>query len=348
MSSHRRIRVVALSVFAFALGSYAAEPGISKIAFGSCANQNEPQPTLDLVTAGNPDLFIYLGDNIYGDTNDMDVLREKYGVLAARPEFQRMKASTNIIATWDDHDFGADDSGREYRHKEESKEILLEFFEEPARSKRRRHEGVYTVYEYGPAEERVQVILLDLRTFRSRLKRAKEAPAIPHAGPYTPDASDEAVLMGEDQWRWLKKQLKRPAKVRLIGSSIQFAAEFHGWEAWANFPNERKRFIDLVDETEANGVILLSGDMHYGELSAMTEGVPYPLYDFTSSGINRVWEHEMENIHRIRATEYRMHIGWIEIDWTQADPEIGLWLETLEGESPVKQSIRLSTLSKSR
>ena len=38
--------------------------------------------------------------------------------------------------------------------------------------------------------------------------------------------------------------MKRPAKIRLVGSSIQFAAEFHGWETWANFPLERQRFID--------------------------------------------------------------------------------------------------------
>ncbi|HIA46675.1 MAG TPA: alkaline phosphatase family protein [Candidatus Hydrogenedentes bacterium] len=325
--------------------STAAESEISKIAFGSCANQNEPQPLLDVAAAGKPDLFIYLGDNIYGDTNDMSVLREKYDVLAARPEFQRLRKSTKIIATWDDHDFGADDSGREYRHKEESKEIFLEFFDEPKQSPRRDHAGVYTSYEYGPENRRVQIILLDLRTFRAPLKRSGKRPTISHAGPYAPNTSEDAVLMGEDQWRWLKKQLKRPAKIRLIGSSVQFAAEFHGWEAWANFPNERRRFIDLIDETEASGVILLSGDMHYGEISVMTENVPYPLYDFTSSGINRVWEHPMQNIHRISDTEYRPHVGWIEINWETDDPEITLRLETLEGDSPVMRTILLTELS---
>lgn len=338
-------RALFVTSFMFCGFAFAAGPAISKIAFGSCANQNQPQPLLDLVSAGQPDLFIYLGDNIYGDTNDMNVLREKYQVLAARPEFQRLKRSTKIVATWDDHDFGKDDSGREYPYKEESKEIFLNFFDEPKRSPRREHAGVYTSYEYGPEDRRVQVILLDLRTFRSSLKRAAEKPTVPYAGPYAPDSSDDAVLMGEEQWLWLAKQLKRPAKIRLIASSIQFAAEFHGWEAWANFPNERRRFIELVDHTDARGVILLSGDMHYGEISLITQNVPYPLYDFTSSGINRVWEHPMENIHRIGETEYREHIGWIEIDWDKQDPEIALRLETLQGESPVKRMIRLSELA---
>ena len=77
----------------------------------------------------------------------------------------------------------------------------------------------------------------------------------------------------------------------------------------------------------------------------LKDSVPYPLYDFTSSGINLVWEHRMENIHRIGETEYRSHIGWIEIDWAKADPEIRLRLETMEGMSPVDHLIRLSELA---
>jgi alkaline phosphatase D len=275
---------------------------------------------------------------------NMDVMRAKYQVLADRPEYQRLKASTHIIGTWDDHDFGADDSGRNYRMKEESKEVFLEFFEEPKRSKRRKHEGVYTSYEFGPKEQRVQIILLDLRTFRSPLIKGANPLERDHAGPYRPNLDLSSTIMGEDQWRWLKKQLKRPAKVRLIGSSIQFAAEFHGWEGWANFPNERKRFIDLAASTKADGVVLLSGDMHYGELSVMKNETPYPLYDFTSSGINRVWEHEMVNIHRLSQTEYRPHVGWIEFDWAE-DPEIRFRLQVVDGYYSVDHRVRLSEIS---
>jgi alkaline phosphatase D len=324
----------------------ADSPTITTIAFGSCSRQDQPQPILDLVSARNPDLFIYLGDNIYGDTFDMDVLRAKYQMLADKPEFQRLKKSTQIIATWDDHDYGADDSGRRYRRKEESKEIFLEFFEEPEDSPRRKHDGIYTSYTFGPKGKRVQVILLDLRTFRSDIDRSKTPPEREHAGPYAPTTGRDVTLMGNQQWKWLKKQLKQPADVRIIGSSVQFAAEFHGWESWANFPDERKRFIDLIDKTHANGVILLSGDMHYGELSRMTTDVPYPLYDFTSSGINLEWKHPMENIHRMGETEFRSHIGWIEIDWDQPDPEINLRLQVVNGEFSTEHQILLSELSK--
>ena len=66
----------------------------SKIAFGSCSNQNKPQPILDTVVAKNPDLFIYLGDNIYGDTEDMEVLAQKYRKLGSKKEFQNFLLHT--------------------------------------------------------------------------------------------------------------------------------------------------------------------------------------------------------------------------------------------------------------
>ena len=126
------------------LGSYAqtSQPLISKIAFGSCSDENEPQPILDLVIKHKPDIFVYLGDNIYGDTNNMDTLRAKYNRLAAKPEFQRLKKSTKLFATWDDHDYGQNDAGKYFPFKKESKEIFLDFFNEPANSDRRKHEGI--------------------------------------------------------------------------------------------------------------------------------------------------------------------------------------------------------------
>jgi len=325
-----------------------ADSAITLIGVGSCAKQDRPQPLLDKASSRKPDVFVYLGDNIYGDTENMEELKAKYETLGAKPEYQHLNDSTRIIATWDDHDYGANDSGREYPKKEESKEIFLDFFNEPADSLRRTHPGVYTVYEFGPKRKRVQIILLDLRTFRSRLIRSRTKPDIPHAGPYLPRGSNKAILMGEEQWSWLEQKLKRPAKLRLIGSSVQFAAEFHGWESWANFPKERERFIKLIIDTQAEGVILMSGDMHYGELSKMTKDVPYPLYDFTSSGINQEWKHPMQNIHRLGETEFREHIGWIEIDWKRKNTTVRMSLETHDGLSHVNHTVELRELKTSQ
>lgn len=71
------------------------------------------------------DLFVYLGDNIYGDTEDMNVLLAKYGKLSCKTEFQNLLNSCKVIATWDDHDYGVNDGGVEYPMKVESKNIFL-------------------------------------------------------------------------------------------------------------------------------------------------------------------------------------------------------------------------------
>ena len=119
------------------------QPVSLKIAFGSCGNPYRPLPIFDRVVEHEPDLFIFLGDNIYGDTDDMDLLRQKYQVLGKQPSFQKLKDRAEILATWDDHDYGRNDAGSEYPHKEASKQIFLEFFEEPEDSPRYQHAGIY-------------------------------------------------------------------------------------------------------------------------------------------------------------------------------------------------------------
>ena len=93
----------------FSVSSFGED--IQRIAFGSCSHQDKPQPIWSEVLAADPDLFIFLGDNIYGDSEDAQVLAAKYQKLAAVPGIQRLRESTEIIAIWDDHDYGQNDSG---------------------------------------------------------------------------------------------------------------------------------------------------------------------------------------------------------------------------------------------
>ena len=98
----------------------------TKLAFGSGGSQDKPMPILYKVVEEKPDIFIYLGDNIYGDTKDMKVLQAKYDKLGNKPEFKALKNNVpQILATWDDHDYGKNDAGKEYPKKHESKEIFL-------------------------------------------------------------------------------------------------------------------------------------------------------------------------------------------------------------------------------
>jgi hypothetical protein len=318
---------------------------LRRIAFGSCASQERPQPIWESVVAARPELLLLLGDNIYGDTENMDVMRAKYTRFAAMPGFRRLREICPIFATWDDHDLGVDDGGSEYPRKAESQKIFLDFFGDPEDSPRRKRPGIYDARVFGPTGKRVQVILLDTRYFRSALKKKAVAPR--GEGPYEPNPDPATTMLGEDQWRWLADQLRIPAEIRLIGSSIQVVAEDHGWEKWMNLPHERERLYTLIRETGAEGVIFLSGDRHLAELSMMDGGLGYPLYDLTSSGLNQAansWRPLEVNRHRVATMNWGDNFGLITIDWDRPDPLIGLQIRDVEGDIRIQQKVLLSVL----
>jgi alkaline phosphatase D len=138
---------------------------------------------------------------------------------------------------------------------------------------------------------------------------------------YVPHTTSDSILLGEDQWQWLSQELKKPADLRLICSSTQFGIEYNGYEAWANFPHEQKRMIDLINDTKAEGVIFLSGDVHYGEISRFNNADGYPIYDITSSGITSTWDFPTLNVNRIEGPIMDNHFGLLTIAWDQ-DPSI--------------------------
>ena len=93
--------------------------------------------------------------------------------------------------------------------------------------------------------------------------------------------------VGDRQWGWLERQLRQPAELRLVVSSIQVIPEEHGFERWANLPRERERLFELIRSNGANGMVLLSGDRHLAEISRLPfEVVGYSLYEVTSSSMN--------------------------------------------------------------
>lgn len=345
-----KLLLVFLSSFsALSLAAQKTLPLPSRIAFGSCAEETKPQPVLDLVVKHRPDIFIYLGDNIYGDTQDMNVLRAKYDSLAAKPEFQRLKKNVKIFATWDDHDYGWNDSGKYYPYKKESKEIFLDFFDEPKNSSRRNHEGVYTSYLFEGNGRRIQLILLDNRTFRSdlRIYRGELSHQDKYFYPldYFPQEIEDSTLLGAEQWKWLEDELKKPADLRLIGSGSQFGITFNGYEAWANFPHEQKRFLELIKKTRASGVLFLSGDVHYAEISKLESAGLYPIYDITASGITSTWLFATPNDNRIEGPVMENHFGLLSVDWNKKDPEIKMEIWDLRDNQRIENTIKLSEIS---
>jgi len=321
----------------------------TRIAFGSCASEQHELPIFNHIVKHKPDLFIFLGDNIYGDTKNMDTLIAKYKKLADKPTFQNLKNNVPIIATWDDHDYGWNDSGKYYPFKEQSKEIFLNFFEEPDSSSRRNHPGVYHSYEYEVGKNKLQVILLDSRTFRDSLK--------PYNGEfdqdwrfefyqkeYAPHTDLEATLLGKEQWIWLEKELLKPADIRLIGSGTQFGIEWNGYEAWANFPHEQQRMLDLLKKTKASGVLFLTGDVHYSEISKLETDF-YPIYDFTSSGLSSTWSFAAPNKNRIEGPVMDNHFGLVTIDWIDENPKIKMETFDIKDNQRMELTINLNEIS---
>lgn len=302
---------------------------LTRIAFGSCAKQDKDQSIWDAVLAAKPDIFIFLGDNIYADTRDPEVMRAKYAMLANKPGFQKLRAAMPVFAIWDDHDYGEDDAGSDYPMKEESRRQFCDFWGESAASLRRTRDGVYASYLFGPRGRRVQILLPDLRWNRTPIRKldlagtnyddwAKglEENGLEVPGPYNRIPEDAATMIGERQWRWLDEQLGAAADVRILGSSLQVIADFPGWEAWVNYATDHQRLFETIRRRRANGLVSISGDTHYGEISLLDVNTPYPMWDLTSSGLTEVWPVTPPNARRVGNVYRNRNFGLIDIDWS--------------------------------
>jgi alkaline phosphatase D len=324
---------------------------LQRIAFGSCASQEKPQPIWENVSNKSPDLFLFTGDNIYADTEDTMVMKNKYAKLAAKPGYQQLLSKTKILSVWDDHDYGVNDGGRTYPKKKESQQIFLDFFNVDKNSPRRKRPGIYDAEIFGTPGKKVQVILLDTRYFKDAQVPNKESAEIKKqknvVGWYLPTNDTTTTILGNEQWNWLQQQLKEKADVRIIVSSIQVVPYEKGMESWGNFPHERKRLFNLIDNLSAGGVIFISGDVHFSEISKTNEG-SYTFYDFTSSGLtnsHKGWSQAV-NSFRLGNAYAEPNFGLITFDWQQKDPLIILQTISLDNKVKLEHSIRLSELRK--
>ena len=339
--SHVTLFVSTQLLCVFALGSFlpaqdsedsiAPLPAISEalqcIAFGSCAKHWQPQPIWDAIIAKQPDLFLFIGDNIYADTDGRTAwkvtkgqLTGEWNRLADKPEFQKARAAFPFLATWDNHDYGSHAGGAEVPTKHDAKECFLTFFGEPKASPRWKRSGIYDAKIIGPGGKRVQIILLDTKYNRSVFKKdptpKEERLKAGKVGGYLPDDDLSKTHLGEEQWAWLETELEKPAEVRLVCSSTQVIPDQKGMDEWGNFPRERQRLFDLIDKTNANDVILLSGNVHFTEISKV-DSTRAPLLEFTSSGMTHVEQAygNAANKYRVAGPFIDLNFGLVKINW---------------------------------
>ena len=291
---------------------------LTRIALGSCSEETAPIPILAAVAKFRPDLFLYVGDNVYGDavSGDMKLpeLRKAYADLSVNAHFSAFNMAFPILATWDDHDYGLNDAGADFPAREVSERVFETFWRDAALGGG--HPGVYGARIYGPPGYRVQVILLDTRFFRSPLRRS-ETPNAAGYKPYLSDADPSNTMLGEAQWAWLADELRKPAEIRLVVSSIQVLADGHPFERWGTLPREQDRLERTIADSGAKGVVLLAGDRHVGALYRRTASTGYPLHELTASSLNLATPRvspEASSGH-VGAVVTHANFGDIEIDW---------------------------------
>lgn len=245
------------------------EPASFCVAFGSCARiaRHPIQPVWDAISDINPDLFFWLGDNIYGDSLDPTILAEEYRKQRSVPNFGPLGRSVPQLAIWDDHDYGLNDHDRRHPAKAQSLDVFKRYWANPSYGLEGAP-GVFFKYAYGG----VDFFFLDNRYYKD--------PA---------DAPDDAnkSLLGQVQLNWLKQGLQASqASFKVLIAGIGFTEEKGpGQEAWSSYLAERNALFDFITENAITGVVLMSGDTHIAELNSIpwSHRGGYDLYEFVSS-----------------------------------------------------------------
>lgn len=284
-----------------------------RVAFGSCAGDWGPDPSQSIfktIAEQHPQWFLWMGDNIYysrarQEWNDIEMMRERWKIQRSLPHLQELLSSTAHASVWDDHDYGPNNSDKTYFLRDESFELYKSYWPNPYFGSA--DDGVYfTLHLNG-----VDVFMLDTRFNRQ---------------PNKLDVKDKELL-GERQWRWLEGELRdSTASFKIIVSGMQLLAEYHSYESWAMFGSEKQRLLDYVKQHKINGIVLLSGDRHIGEILRDDLVLDYPVIEFTSSplaaGVGSSTSDETAT-RRIANSEITAeHFGILDFDFSGTDPTL--------------------------
>ena len=305
------------------------------LAFGSCNRIDLPNLLWDDILNTKPDVWVWGGDNIYADTDDMVALRAMYSKQKEQTEYKKLVETTDILGTWDDHDYGLNDGGVEFEAKDASQQEFLNFMNVPEDSPLRKRQGVYNSKKYDVDGHSINIIILDTRYFRTQL-----TPDTETSKRIKPNDYGDGTVLGDVQWAWLENELNTSkADFNIIVSSVQYLSNEHGFEAWGNFPHEVDRLAKVITDSKAAGVIVLSGDRHISEFSKREiNGMNYPLIDFTSSGLTHAYRGFTgePNKYRVGEVVFTESFGILEFDFNakKVDFKIvgdnGIVLEKLE------------------
>ncbi|MGC6424155.1 MAG: alkaline phosphatase D family protein [Lentimonas sp.] len=305
------------------------------IAFGACSRyQPKNEPIWRIMAGTEPLAYLGLGDNLYIDAEDRrDVQRLHYYRRMLRAEYREFIAQTAMYATWDDHDFGENDSaggpGLIKPWKLPNFKVFAQNWNNPSYGTPDTP-GTWHSFVMGD----VEVFMLDGRMYRTDPK----------------DPSDTRnTMLGEVQKQWLLNALKSStAKFKVLASSTMWhdLADKKGRDSWAGNRHraERDEIYALIDEHRIGGVIQLSGDRHRTEVWKTERADAYPLYEFVSSKVTN------EHTHPTRKEakwSYNQGNFWgeLEFDFTKADPTVTFRARNQDGAELHAFEIKLTDIS---
>ena len=271
-----------------------------KFGLGSCLDQDYPQPIWTAIEAEQLNHFVFLGDNVYGDLPTGSLLKMRYAYKKQRSILPEFLNQMEIFPIWDDHDYGINDGGGDYKLKKDAKKMFLDFWEIPQNDIRHEREGIYFSDEKIFFDKKFKLIFLDTRYFRSKLVKANDA--------YIKNEDIDATILGKEQWDWFSDELKDDFDFLIVFSSIQILAEEHRFEKWGNFPIERNKILNHLNKFKGK-TLLVSGDRHRGGIYKKND-----LYEITASSLNKPGSYDLEfDKHLLGKTFPEENYGTIEI-----------------------------------
>lgn len=204
---------------------------------------------------------LFVGDNVYANSTNHETLWQFHREQRKVPGYAALIRSAPTYATWDDHDFGPNDSHGGTPGKENSLRAFQDLWANPAYGTPQ-IPGVFYSYHWAD----VHFIVLDGRYHR-----------IDEAAPVTPAKTQ----FGGPQLEWLYQQLKSsraPFKVVVSGYDI----------ASGKYPEEIRKIAKFIADNKIYGVLFHSGDIHRNDFRRTNLGMGYPVTQIVSSGITRV------------------------------------------------------------
>lgn len=247
---------------------------LNTISFGSCNDENKKQTIWADVAKNKPDLWVWLGDIIYADTDDMKKMDDLYEGQKNDPDYSKFSAQCQIVGTWDDHDYGVNVGDKTFPKKEQAKDHLFNFLNVPKDNPAWSRPGAYQSYTFGPKGKKVKIILLDTKYFRDELVKNRKIN-----GPRY-ETNKVGDILGFKQWKWLEKELDNSdAQIHLLCSSIYEITSSgltHSWFKIESEPNEY-RVGDLIAKLNF-GVLRIDWSGPEPKVTADIKGVENKLY----------------------------------------------------------------------